>query len=640
MHTGDMPPWLQRLIEPRQDTSNRLEIEVKFLLRRVWIGDFVGLPDTRIQAIEQRYLPFDLVHAQLPPDRMPEDADRFEEWRIRKLDEQYFLTAKRPAGQDAAQRVEYEIGIVAPLYGQLLAAADAAEEFFRVAKTRYSRVVEFARQSVLVQIDDYRAVGRQQCLDMDFVTCEVEVPDPRLARILRSGRFFVPELGFLNQGIDLTGIKDFSNRRLAEHGFLAEDFDGLLDRLRAGQLERLHRIVEAGRQRTDAFDTRKASELITEIGRLTETGTATTEATSDKEIAKVQDVLRDLAFGTPESLGRPRDPGDRVRQLDAMGKGWLHDYHVIISADAYLRLHSKPQVFRPGVGHTNTTTRGAHTQDVTAASMQLARQLGLNAELCAAIAALHDIGHPAGGHIGEEILFEHSGKRFKHHVFSLSLADLFGFNLLREVQVGAFYHKSGGKKLAAPPDRPQEYGVVRIADKICYTPWDLFDSMTNGYLDREDVPEHLFEIMGNTPLEWIQTMVDAVVYESARAHAVQFSPLSGEIFEAFQAARALVFQRVHSRIRWELLAADMGLCYHVIRESFPDLDPVPIVAYMTDAEVARVARLAERLPKGGTLKRDRLREEGLGFVDIIDILRKKNPGPDILYYVSAKGAVG
>jgi hypothetical protein len=131
-------------------------------------------------------------------------------------------------------------------------------------------------------------------------------------------------------------------------------------------------------------------------------------------------------------------------------------------------------------------------------------------------------------------------------------------------------------------------------------------------------------------------MIDATVQESAEAHAAQFTTRSGAVYEAFQLARSVVFDEVHSRIRWDLLEANMALSYQIICDSFSELDPVPIIAYMTDLEMAKVARLAERLPRGGLLTEEILENEGLGFVDIIPVLRERGGNPDMLYYVSAK----
>ena len=449
-------------------------------------------------------------------------------------------------------------------------------------------------------------------------------------KILQSGQFFAPALQLLHTGIVLTGTKLFANRNLAEQGFPADRYDDILSILQTESLQQLSAVAK----QLDGFEIAQAQAILARIADIQHQSDPKSHDVN--QIAAVQNVLQPLAFGVAESLGRPHPPTAQLAELDRLGKGWLYDYHTIISQDAYLRLNSKPQVFRPGVGHTNTTTRGAHTQDVAAAAMQMARQLGLNKELCGAIAVLHDIGHPAGGHVGEQILTELSGRKFKHHIFSLSLADLFDFNLLREVQIGAFYHKSGGKKLQTPTGRPQEYGIVRIADKICYAPWDLFDAITNGYLAREQVPEWLFDTLGTEPLAWIRTMIQAMVRESAEAHAVQFTEASGKVYEAYQTARQIVFKQVHNRIHWALLEADIRLCYACIATSFPKLDPVPIVAYMTDSEVTRIARMVERQFKGKAISSSEFESEGMGFMAIVE--RLQAPGSaDKLYYTSAKG---
>jgi hypothetical protein len=636
MHDGEMPPWLSRLLSPRPEARTRLEIEVKLLLPRDAAAAFMQAADVTRQTIRQIYLPFELVGAEVPAALLPPDPDAFDEWRIRRLDDERVLTAKCAAGDDAAQRREYETAIPAVLFERLEGLGLGLGGLDLIAKTRYSRVVELAQQPVLVQVDEYHAAAGKD-LDLDFVTCEVEVPDLRLAHILRGGRFFARDLQFLHRGTDLTGIKSFGNRCLSRQGFPAPCYAEVLVWLRRHLLDGVGGLIGEAAERGLGAVKHRVVALLDRIQCLDPDRPKPPDAAPDT--AAVQDVLSDLAFSVADSLGRAEPAGPRVAQLDAMGKGWLRDYHVIVSSNPFLRLHSKPQIFRPGVGHTNTTTRGAHTHDVIAASMQLARQLGLNAELCAAIAALHDIGHPAGGHVGEEILFKLSGRHFKHNVFALSLADIFGFNLLHEVQVGAFYHKSGGRKLMAPVGRPQEYGIVRVADKICYAPWDLFDSMTNGYLRRDEVPERLFEVLGETPLEWIQTLIEATVRESAEANAVALTERSGRVYEVFQEARTLVFEQVHRSIRWELLWADMTLCYEAIAESFAGLDPVALVAYMTDTEVARVARMAERLPRHRKLTLVRFEEEGLGVSELIERLGSPDFQPSRLYYTSAKEAL-
>jgi dGTP triphosphohydrolase len=282
--------------------------------------------------------------------------------------------------------------------------------------------------------------------------------------------------------------------------------------------------------------------------------------------------------------------------------------------------------------------------------MQLARQLGLNVELCIAAAALHDIGHPAGGHTGEQVLFERTGRRFQHHVFSLSLAEIFGLNLLKEVMECSFYHKSGGENLAAPQGKPQEYGIVRLADKISYCPWDMFDSIANGYLGKEEVRcisrnslgRDIFEILGQNAMTWIWTLTRAAVKESAEAHRVRFSEKSGEIYAALKESRRIVFERVHPKIHWGSLRAQLEMAYDKIERSFPEIrDVAPIVAYITDQELVELTKLIENEPKDKHLSLEYLKAQGFGFSELIErIKRIKRMGEDtsLVYYQSLGNA--
>ena len=628
-----MPTWLSQLIDTRETAATRRELEAKFIIRKTDIQTFLERPNLRVKEIEQLYLDYALVQKNVPSSLLPPEAETYTEWRIRKQNDEYRFTAKRADPKNIGQRDEYESPIKETLFKQLKTAAQNQPKTLIVCKTRYTQIVELAQQQVAVEVDDYHITGAGE-QQLDFITCEVEVPDVRLLTILLSGQFYAPQIQFLLKGIDVTGIKAFSNAKLANHGFKDIQYKQILDRLHQENLEKLNIIVTKTQQNRAVWIEPETQQVIHKINQLCQK-----RDNSKSKQQLIQNSLSEFAFGVTDSLGRIEQLDKTLDELDQMGKGWMRDYHVIISSDPYLRIHSKPQVFRPSIAHTDTTTRGAHTQDVVACSLQIARQLGLNAEMCMAIGALHDIGHPAGGHIGEQILYKLSGKRFKHHIYSLSLADIFKFNLLKEVQVGAFYHKSGGKSLTTPPGKPQEYGVVRIADKICYTPWDLFDSIKNGYLKQKNIPSFIFDTLGHEPFEWIQTMIKSAVSESAEAYNIQFTKRSGDIFKAYEMARQITFKQVHPQIRWELLEVDMTLCYEIIQRSFPQLDTVAIMAYMTDAEVASIARLVERRPKGALLTFAECDNQGFGFIEIIKLLQQPDFDSNSLYYTSAKGAI-
>ncbi|MFT4927587.1 MAG: hypothetical protein ACI8WB_003700 [Phenylobacterium sp.] len=640
---ADLPQWLDEELYDLSHSKKREEIEVKFLLPRTAMADFLSQEGVKSHAIKQYYVPFDIVKqtiAEAPKTAiesidLPEDAATYDEWRVRQLDEQYLLTGKKKS-DDPAKRLEYEVNIPAVLFNQVI--KNAGDDCYGVEKIRSNKKILLAGEDAVIELDDYLVVGSGQSRQLaseqlfDFVTCEVEVANLNLAKTLTKGYWFIEELQFLRKGIDITGIKPFSNKQLAKNGFIKPNYLSIKQWVKTNLIEQVNELLTEEAKPAKNNE----SQINALVRRVTNINDRQSSQKPILDIQAAQDILSDVSFTMTDTLGRKDNNNEELRSLDAMNKGWLRDFHTIVSCDPYLRLSRKPQVFRASSSNTNVTTRGAHTQDVIACSMQLARQLGLNVELCAAIAALHDIGHPAGGHVGEEVLKELSGFPFKHHIFSLSLADIFSLNLLKEVQVGAFYHKTGGGKLRIPKQRPQEYGVVMIADKICYCAWDLFDAINNGYIDESDVPKDLHAVLGKEPLDWLQSFIKAVVLESALMHSIQFTELSGKIFTLYKDIRKLIFEHVHKQIRWDSLYADLKLCYDAISTGFADLDPVPIVAYMTDDEVTQVARMTERLPKTKVPTIEDYDAAGLSFADFIRLLRSDEVSDKDVFYYSQK----
>jgi len=630
--TGKIPTWLKK------DLKNiigdiRNEIEVKFLFHRDWLNRIIESKDVSQKKIEQIYLSEDTANLfsdklTIPKEIIPK------EWRIRCInvnnEKKYKFTSKGTASKEGTKRKEYEKNISKELYDTLKSSEQKKGNLYQVIKTRYSYKTFFADLLVKVEVDDYHSTGKRLS-QYDFITCEVEVPEQRLADVILNRKYFSKELQFLRQGYNLTGIKQFSNRKLAENGFVANSYDELIDWLYQYHLDNIKKYIskleiEKSSDKDELFNNLKIN-----IENFEKNFEPVEDELNSDDISLSQDVLSNLAFSVENSLGRKYNEDFTLSKFDQLGKGWLRDYQEIISANFYIRLSSKPQIFRPESGYSNTTTRGAHTSDVIATSVQLARQLGLNVELCMAIAALHDIGHPAGGHVGEDFLTQKSGRDFKHHIFSISLADIFQLNLLKEVQIGSFYHKSGGKELSAPKGRPQEFGVVRIADKISYIPWDLFDSIANGYLEKNKI-QHLCDIMGNEPIDWIRNFINAVIKESAEAHQVKFTSKSGIIFDAYMEARKLLYTKVHPNINWQTLNYQMTLCYDKLEASFEDVDPVVVVGYMTDKELPLLTAHIESKPKSQTLNIEDLEKNGFGFIEIIHKMRASDFDMSNIYY--------
>ncbi len=90
-------------------------------------------------------------------------------------------------------------------------------------------------------------------------------------------------------------------------------------------------------------------------------------------------------------------------QADELRSEFTRDYNRILHCKAYRRLKHKTQVFY-ATTNDHICTRIEHVNHVASVSYTLARFLGLNTELTAAIALGHDLGHAPFGHQGENIL--------------------------------------------------------------------------------------------------------------------------------------------------------------------------------------------------------------------------------------------
>ena len=194
------------------------------------------------------------------------------------------------------------------------------------------------------------------------------------------------------------------------------------------------------------------------------------------------------------------------------------DYTRLLHSLAFRRLKHKTQVFfSPHNDHI--CTRMEHVLHVESVASTIARELGLNEKLAAAIAIGHDIGHAPFGHHGEDCLNsileseEGSGKpkKFWHERNSLFFADYIEtlpdpdgisqpLNLSYAVRDGLICHcgeidSQGIKPRAKAIDlysikRPGiiepftwEGCVVKIADKIAYLGRDIEDARQYHILD-------------------------------------------------------------------------------------------------------------------------------------------------------------
>lgn len=166
----------------------------------------------------------------------------------------------------------------------------------------------------------------------------------------------------------------------------------------------------------------------------------------------------------------------------------------IIHCKAFRRLDQKTQVFTAGIDD-HYRTRLTHTIEVKQISRDIAGRLGLNEDLCEAIALAHDLGHPPFGHAGEGALNEvmkEFGKRFEHNEQSQRVVeflekaypDFDGLNLTIEVLEGLIKHQTAwdqeGKRFETSAHL--EAQVVNLADEIAYTNHDMDDGLRSGII--------------------------------------------------------------------------------------------------------------------------------------------------------------
>ncbi len=183
----------------------------------------------------------------------------------------------------------------------------------------------------------------------------------------------------------------------------------------------------------------------------------------------------------------------------------------IIHSKAFRRLKFKSQVF---FANTNDLyrTRLTHTIEVSQIARTLAFNLGLNLDLCEAIALSHDLGHPPFGHTGEEILNELMVNEggFNHNLQALKIVtrlerqypSFHGLNLTYETLEGIFKHNGPfecdekiknmfeteitftGDSSLYPSLEAQ---VASIADDIAYCSHDISDAYESQILSLSDL---------------------------------------------------------------------------------------------------------------------------------------------------------
>lgn len=218
--------------------------------------------------------------------------------------------------------------------------------------------------------------------------------------------------------------------------------------------------------------------------------------------------------------------------------GFAGDKDVIIFSRPFRRLQDKTQIY-PGEMNDHYRTRLTHSLEVAHIAELMARLLDADADLTAAIALGHDLGHTPFGHRGERVLHEiMSGREnnllpeqlplnlggFRHNYHGVRLLDLiethrvgvYGRNLCWQTLEGILKHtKTNGEQYDLSrfihPERdpsclfPEtdfsvtlEGQIVAAADEIAQRQQDLDDAAKNKEtkLSSENIRDQLIRISG------------------------------------------------------------------------------------------------------------------------------------------------
>jgi dGTPase len=240
-------------------------------------------------------------------------------------------------------------------------------------------------------------------------------------------------------------------------------------------------------------------------------------------------------------------PPRRARPEDDCGlrTPLQRDRDRIVHSKAFRRLKHKTQVFVAPEGD-HFRTRLTHTLEVTQISRTVARALRLNEDLTEAIGLGHDLGHPAFGHIGEDVLDDclraRFDRRFRHFEHSLRVVDVLeldgrGLNLCDDVRDGIACHSG-----RAPLPRTLEGRIVRLVDRVAYINHDIDDALRAGVLREEELPAEPIAVLGDTGSRRIDALVhDLVEHSEVAGDIVQGEEVGG----AMDALRTFMFDHVY-----------------------------------------------------------------------------------------------
>jgi dGTPase len=249
------------------------------------------------------------------------------------------------------------------------------------------------------------------------------------------------------------------------------------------------------------------------------------------------------------------------------------DVDRILHSQAYTSYIDKTQVFYL-VGHQGISHRVIHVQLLSRIARTIGRKLGLNDDLIEAIAIGHDLGHPPYGHDGERYLDElctGAGiNPFRHNLQAIQALERIeksghGLNLTLQVldgilchngemneqsvspQKGATFEALDGKMEAAlrgesPLPMTMEGCLVRVADTVSYIGRDIEDAISLGIISRDDLPNSVVRVLGDTNGKIVYSLVEDLARHSS-GNAIVYTP---RIFKALIALKEFNYEKIYT----------------------------------------------------------------------------------------------
>jgi len=256
---------------------------------------------------------------------------------------------------------------------------------------------------------------------------------------------------------------------------------------------------------------------------------------------------------------------------------FFRDIDRIIHSLAYTRYIDKTQVYS-FEKNDHITHRVLHVQLVSKIARTIGRSLMLNEDLIEAISLGHDVGHIPFGHKGERFLdkickkegiggFQHNGQsvRLLRNLegLNISLQTLDGILAHNgEILLGKYGFNSNKTKeeflveldnVFAVEDYSKnivpmtlEACVVRISDIIAYIGRDIEDSIIVGDIERENLPEHITEVLGNNNSKIVDRLIKDLIIHSMDKPYLTFSE---EVFNSLMELKDWNYKYIYNSKR-------------------------------------------------------------------------------------------